>query len=420
MVTRPARALATAAAAAALLALASAPAADAAATPTASGLADQWALTTAHITDAWTLAGAGRSTVLLGSVDSGVAFTHPELAGATLWTNAAEANGRAGVDDDGDGCVDDLHGCDFVNRDGDPTDDDGHGTATAGEVVSGWGGRYAGVAPATRLITAKVLDANGAGSTSNLAAGLDYVADQGAQVVLVSIGGSRSNAVHDAIVGHPGTLFVVAAGNAGGDVDAGAAASYPCTDPAPNVLCVGASTKADTLTAISNRGATGVDLLAPGAGIAAPTLTGTSNGWNGTSFAAPYVAGVAALAFAQQPGAAVAAVKAAIVSSVDRFPALAGTSGSGGRLNGYRALRALAGDDPGQAVDPATAPVDATGAAAPAATGALAAPVSTPATKKKQTKKQTTRKKVAKKKVAKKKATKATTRKKGVRKPTTR
>jgi subtilisin family serine protease len=350
-----------------------APAAQAA-TPAASGLGDQWALGTAHIADAWTLAGAGSASVLVGAVDSGVNLANPEVAGANLWTNAAEANGVAGVDDDHDGCVDDVHGCDFVNHDGDPTDDYGHGTATAGEVVSGWSGTYAGVAPASRLIVAKVLDGRGAGTTSQLAAGLDYVADQGAKVIVVSIGGTRSVDVAAAITTHPDTLFVVAAGNAGGDVDAGAAVSYPCADPAANVLCVAASTTADALASISNYGATSVDLAAPGQGIAAPTLTGTSTGWTGTSFAAPYVAGVAALAFAQQPSATVAAVKAAIVGSTDKVPALAGRTVSGGRLNAYRALRALAGDDPGQAAaaaPAATAPV----ASAPAAATPTAAVV---------------------------------------------
>jgi thermitase len=336
----------------------------------ASGQGDQWGLAAAHVAEAWGSAGQGSASVLVGSVDSGVNVGHPELAGVTRWTNAAEAGGVAGVDDDGNGCVDDVHGCDFVNHDGDAADDDGHGTATAGEVVSGWGGTYAGVAPASTLIVAKVLDAHGAGTTAQLAAGLDYVADAGAKVAIVSVGGTRSAAVAAAIAAHPGTLFVVAAGNAGGDADAGAAGSFPCVDAAANVLCVGASNRADALTAISNWGATSVDLVAPGERIAAPTLTGTSAGWTGTSFAAPIVAGVAALAFAQQPTASVADVKRAIVGSVDRVDALAARVASGGRLNAYRALRALRGDDPGQAAAVATAAA----AAAPVAPSAAPVP----------------------------------------------
>jgi thermitase len=389
----------------------------------ASGQGAQWGLTTADVTGAWDLAGAGSASVLVGSVDSGVNLANAEVAGATLWTNAAEANGTAGSDDDGNGCVDDLHGCDFVNHDGDATDNHGHGTATAGEVVSGWNGVYAGVAPASTLIVAKVLNAQGAGTTAQLAAGLDYVADAGAKVVIVSVGGVKSELVHNAITEHPGTLFVVAAGNAGGDVDGGSAAgSYPCTDPAPNVLCVGASTKTDAFAAISNPGATSVDLVAPGQGIAAPTLNGTSTGWTGTSFAAPLVAGVAALAFASQPGATVAAVKAAILSSVDRADALAGRVATGGRLNAYRALRALRGDDPGQTVaSPAavatTAPAVAAApaaAAAVAATPAAAAPAAKAPTAKKaaakakkSTKAKATKKAKAKKAAKGKKAKKA-------------
>ncbi|WP_445148753.1 S8 family serine peptidase [Baekduia sp. Peel2402] len=380
----------------------------------ASGQGAQWALSTADVTGAWDLAGAGGAAVLVGSVDSGVNLANAEVAGATLWTNAAEANGAAGVDDDGNGCVDDLHGCDFVNHDGDATDDHGHGTATAGEVVSGFNGVYAGVAPASKLIVAKVLNAQGAGTTAQLAAGLDYVADAGAKVVIVSVGGVKSELVHNAITEHPGTLFVVAAGNAGGDVDGASAAatgSYPCSDPAPNVLCVGASTKSDTLASISNYGATSVDLAAPGQGIAAPTLNGTSTGWTGTSFAAPIVAGVAALAFASQPGATVAAVKTAILSSVDRADALAGRVATGGRLNAYRALRALRGDDPGQtAASPAATatPVAAAPAAAAAATPAAAAPAAKATTfKKAAAKAKKTAKAKANKKAKAKKAAKA-------------
>jgi thermitase len=332
----------------------------------ATDVPSQWALSTAHVTDAWALSGdatgatAGAG-VLVGVVDSGVALGSPELSGAT-----------------------EVAGTDVVDGDGDATDDNGHGTAVASEIVGD--GRYAGVARGAKLVVAQVLDAHGAGTTAELAAGLGYVGDQGARVAVVSIGGTRSAAVEQAIASHPGTLYVVAAGNAGGDVDGAsstaASTAWPCADDAANVICVGASDKSDALASISNYGATSVDLAAPGVSVQAATLTGTGT-WTGTSFAAPLVAGVAALAFAQDPSATVAQVKAALIGSTDRFTALSGTSVSGGRLNAYRALKALAGADPGQAA-PATATASTTtpttaAAQAPAATTTAAVAVSTTA-----------------------------------------
>jgi thermitase len=321
---------------------------------TASELPASWALSSANVTGAWAAAGdAGGATagagVVVGVVDSGVALSAPELAGAT-----------------------EVAGTDVVDGDADATDDDGHGTAVASEIV----GRTVGVARGARLVVAKVLDARGAGTTAQLAAGIDYVGAQGARVAVVSVGGARSAAVEQAIAAHPGTLYVVAAGNAGGDVDGGAAApaaSWPCAEDAANVLCVSASGRDDALAAISNRGAVSVDLAAPGVSVPAATLTGTGT-WTGTSFAAPLVAGTAAVLFGADPSATVAQVKAAIVGSADPVAALAGTSVSGGRLDAAAALTALTGATapaPVQATATATAPAP-TANATPAA-GATAA-----------------------------------------------
>ncbi|MDA0180439.1 S8 family serine peptidase [Solirubrobacter phytolaccae] len=314
------------------------------ATPPNPSFGEQWHLRdSTQLTRAWNLAGAGAPSVLVANVDSGVNFAHPALAGAPLWTNGAEDPGN-GVDDDGNGCVDDIHGCDFVEGDGDPTDRNGHGTATAGIISAAWSGtvKYAGIAPSSSLIVARALDADGYGTTAGLAAALDYVADRGARVINISITGPASQAVTDVIRSHPDALFVAAAGNAGADDDAGGNA-YPCADPAPNVLCVGAVDQAGALAAFSNYGAGSVDLAAPGVRIATLNLNGYSNGWSGTSIAAPIVAGAAALGFAADHGATVARVKAALLNTATPAASLAGKTVSGGRLNAYAALAALTG-----------------------------------------------------------------------------
>jgi len=334
------------------------------ATPPNPGFGEQWHLRdSTQVQRAWNLAGAGAPSVLVANVDSGVNFAHPALAGTPLWTNAGEIPGN-GVDDDGDGCVDDVHGCDFVEFDGDPTDRSGHGTATAGVISAAWSGtvKYAGIAPSSSLIVARALDADGYGTTAGLAAALDYVADRGARVVNISITGPASQAVTDVIRSHPDALFVAAAGNTGSDDDLGGNA-YPCANPEPNVLCVGAVDQAGALASFSNYGAGSVDLAAPGVRIATLNLNGYSSGWSGTSIAAPIVAGTAALAFAADAGATVARVKAALLGTVTPAASLAGKTVTGGRLNAYAALAAVTGRS-----DQSDAPTGSTGSTGGGAT----------------------------------------------------
>jgi subtilisin family serine protease len=284
-------------------------------------------------TRAWDIEPGGNAAVLVGFVDSGVDFDQPSLAKANLYTQtSADASACAGA----------LYGCSFTGAAGTPSDENGHGTATAGEVFSAWSGEsdYAGVAPNSTLIVARVLGASNSGTSAGEAAGLDYVADRGARVVNVSITGAQSAAVHEAIATHPETLFVAAAGNSTTNDD-GASASYPCADPSANVICVAATDRNDTLASFSSYGANTVDLAAPGVGIPTLTREGSSNGFSGTSFAAPLVTGTAALAFAARPQATVAQVKQAILTSVDQRSSLSGKTVSGGRLDAARALEAL-------------------------------------------------------------------------------
>jgi hypothetical protein len=317
---------------------------------------DQWALLNTgqfsgtpgddiDVEHAWELEPGGNASVILGLVDSGVDFEHPSLEHANLYTT-----------EDG-GCGGALYGCSFVAGSTAPNDEAGHGTATAGEILASWNeGPFAGIAPATTLITAKVLDSTAKGSSAAEVSGIDYVAEHGARVVNVSIVGEQSAALHAAIASHPNTLFVAAAGNAGANDD-GSSSRYPCADPSPNVICVAASNPQDQLASFSNYGAKTVDLAAPGTNIATLTLEGSSDGYNGTSFAAPLVSGTAALAFALRPHATVAQVKQAILGSVDARAALSGKTVTGGRLNSYEALLALRSMLPEAPPSPTGAPV---------------------------------------------------------------
>ena len=294
---------------------------------------------------AWAVSrGAG---VTVAVVDTGVDAGHPDLAGRL------------------------VPGYDFVEDDGDPQDGHGHGTHVAGTIAAAENGAgVIGVAPEARVMALRVLDANGAGTSADVAAAFAYAGDRGVRVVNASLGSASSSQVERrAIRDHPGTLFVVAAGNGGadgvGDDNDDATREYPCALDEANVVCVGASDATDARAGFSNYGATSVDLFAPGQDVVSdwargrPTALdryfGAGDGYEimlGTSMAAPHVAGAAALAGAVRPGWGALQLKAALLAGVDRPPGLAGAAVSGGRLNAAATARIAAGLPPDPGPDP--------------------------------------------------------------------
>jgi subtilisin family serine protease len=300
--------------------------------------------------EAWDVT-TGDPAVTVAIVDSGISRSHPDLA-PNLWANPGETGaGRQsnGVDDDGNGYVDDAAGWDWVDSDADPSDLNGHGTHVAG-TVGARGDNAAGVAGVawrTGLMPLRVLDADGSGRVASAISAYGYAGREGARIVNASLGGSGfSRSEYDTIRSLPGVLFVVAAGNDGADNDTHP--QYPCNYDLPNVVCVAATGQRDSLAGFSNYGARNVDLAAPGTTILSAWPGGYAYS-SGTSMATPHVAGAAALVFAHQPGATSSSVKGALLGGVDVLPSLAGTSVTGGRLNAYTALT-------GQPAAPAPAP----------------------------------------------------------------
>ncbi|MCK9486792.1 MAG: S8 family serine peptidase [Dehalococcoidia bacterium] len=243
--------------------------------------------------EAWAIS-RGSHEVVVAVIDTGVDYAHPDLA-ANMWLNPGEmGEGREsnGVDDDGNGYVDDWRGWDFLDQDNDPRDElssvgpgaaVGHGTAVASVLgaVGDNGIGISGVAPAVSIMALRVA---GAGTVSDLgtAEAIDYAAANGARIVNISIVSAVPDwsnlPVDEAIARHPDVLFVVSAGNQGNSVDL--LNLEPCSQGHENIICVGASDGDHAIARWlggaggSNWGSTTVDLLAPGVAVAvaAPSL----------------------------------------------------------------------------------------------------------------------------------------------------
>jgi subtilisin family serine protease len=303
-------------------------------------LSYEWDMTAIRAPEAWDVT-TGSAQVPVAVVDTGIDATHPDLA-ANLWTNPGESGGGRetnGLDDDGNGRIDDVHGWDFVDHDAQPQDGNGHGTHVSGTIAAR-GNDATGVAGlnwSSAIMPLRVLGDDGSGYVSDAVTAYAYAARNGARVVNASLGGpSFSRAERDALAAAPNTLFVVAAGNDGADNDA--TPEYPCDYDLANVVCVAASGHDDTLASFSNYGPTNVDLAAPGVDIASAWPGGRYVLLDGTSMATPHVAGAAALLLAHDGTLTVAGLRAALLSSVQPVAALAGRVASGGRLDVAAAL----------------------------------------------------------------------------------
>ena len=298
----------------------------------------QWALRSARVAPAWTVATGGDVTVAV--VDSGIDLSNPDLAG-NIWTNPGEIAGN-GVDDDANGFVDDVHGVDTVGHDGDPADGLGHGTAVASLIGArgdnGFG--ISGVAWRVPLMPVKVVHDRGWGTTLTLITGLRYALANGARIINVSLNGSEPSQALDETIRQAeaqGSLVVTSAGNDGANRDQ--VASYPASTPSPAVLTVASSTRGGALGSESAYGAA-VDIAAPGDGVTTSGLGGAFTTQSGTSFAAAHVSGAAALLAAARRGATAAQLRNALVRSARRGGLVDRWIG-GGRLDVAAALRRL-------------------------------------------------------------------------------
>jgi len=316
-------------------------------------------------TRAWDVSTGSRS-VVVAVIDTGIDYRHADLA-ANVWRNPGEVPGN-GIDDDRNGFVDDVYGWDFANGDGDPFDDEGHGTHVAGTIgaVGNNGVGVTGVNWAVSIMALKFLGSDGSGSTSDAIAAINYATrmrrDFGVNVVATNNswgGGGSSAALRRAIQagGDAGILFVAAAGNEGVNNDV--TPSYPANDTSAAVISVAAVDRSNRLASFSNYGATSVDLAAPGAAIYSTVPGNGYASYSGTSMATPHVTGAVALLAAANPQATGAAIRSAILGAATRVPSLAGKVATGGVLDVTAALTALGTGTPPVEPEPPTDPTPA-------------------------------------------------------------
>ena len=298
---------------------------------------DQWGQNMISAPAAWS-AGYFGAGVTVAIVDSGVDITHPQLRNR-LYVNTREIPGN-GIDDDGNGLIDDVSGWDFDGNQPTVSDSAGHGTHVAGIILAEHGlSNVKGIAPAAKLLPLDFMNAKGEGNIGDGILAIQYAASQGARVINASWGGSPCSVTLNRTISDlaaKGILFVAAAGNSGVDLDQ--LPEYPAAFINLNQITVGASTSRDYTAGFSNFSYKFVQIFAPGASILSTYPGNRLASLSGTSMAAPFVAGAAALLMSANPSATVMQVRAALLNSVDKGGFAASTQG---RLNVPRALDAI-------------------------------------------------------------------------------
>ena len=305
------------------------------AVPNDPSLSSQWAWEQIHAFEAWGIA-TGSADVVVGIVDSGMDYDHIDLAN-NIWTNPGEIPDN-GIDDDGNGYIDDVHGWNFCFKNNNPDDENGHGTHIAGTIgaVTNNGEGVAGINWNVKLVPLKA-SYNGYLQHSDIISAIKYATKENIPILNNSYGGNSYNtSMYLAIAQYPG-LFVAAAGNDAANNDM--ISHYPSDYQLSNIISVANTNITDSLSYTSNYGPNTVDIGAPGSDIWSTYLDDGYRYASGTSMAAPHVTGAAALLKSYRPELETRDLKKIILESGDDIPWIADKIVTGKRLNLYKMLQ---------------------------------------------------------------------------------
>lgn len=323
------------------------------ATPNADGLLKKsWGLNAGFGVEApkaWSQmnGSCANANVVVAVIDTGIDMNHPALKDH-LWVNEKELNGKPGVDDDGDGFVDDLHGWDFARNTGNLVDSHGHGTHIAG-IISGDGkdvDAFKGVCPGTKIMALRYYDPNGSGEDNlkNTVKAIEFAVAHHVDLINYSGGGAEFaqgefNALKKAE--KEGILVVAAAGNERSDADQNL--YFPAAYNLTNIISVTAIDEKGQVLPSSNWGVRKVHVAAPGQAILSTLPNGGYGFMTGTSQATAFVTGIAAMVKSESKSINFLKIKEIIEQSSQKFPQLVGKTATGAKVNAYLAVQLIHG-----------------------------------------------------------------------------
>jgi subtilisin family serine protease len=273
---------------------------------------------------------------IIAVIDTGIDYNHPDLK-ANMWTNPGEIAGD-GIDNDGNGVIDDVHGYNAIGDNGDPMDTQGHGSHCAGTIAAAGndGTGVVGVNQKANLMAIKIFGDDGSSDAAAIIRAIQYADNNGARITSNSWGGPVPNAGIKQAFADSSALHLVAAGNSAFNNDY--LPSFPANHSLPNLLSVAATDHNDALAEFSQYGKKKVHLGAPGVDILSTVPGGKYDTYSGTSMATPHVSGAAGLIASANPEISNEELRARLLGGVDKVPALEGKTVTGGRLNVHNSL----------------------------------------------------------------------------------
>ncbi len=281
----------------------------------------------------------GSKDIVIAVIDTGVDYNHPDLKNQ-IWENSLEVNGQEGVDDDGNGFVDDYYGYDFANNDNDPMDGNGHGTHCSGTIGAAHnnGIGVAGVMANVKILPLKFLTDRGSGTLENAIKAIDYAVDKNVDIMSNSWGGGGySQLLKESIerARDKGIIFVAAAGNSTQDNDK--RPTYPVSYKVDNIVGVSAHTKEDKIASFSSYGKNTMHIMAPGKDIVSTVNRNRYASYSGTSMATPHVSGALGLLLSKT-SLDYKEVISRLLKTSEPVPAYRSKVQAKGRLNSYNLL----------------------------------------------------------------------------------